>query len=201
MSADTELRNAVAERDGWSCRFCRRRLVPPTAGRNHTAAEAGTIATLDHWVPRCRGGSWELANLVIACRTCNEEKGALTGPEYLVVRAFRRLSDPANRAIPTALDERLVAAVACRTVRVLLGKSAATVVGRRRATEPERTPPVRNRRNPAESSTGYTVRTAGMPARPAPGPSGTGRQDRHRRTGRFGNPRHGPGCRPGPGGT
>jgi HNH endonuclease len=127
MSADTELRNAVAERDGWLCRFCRRRLVPPPAGPNHTAAEATTIATLDHWVPRCRGGSGDLANVVIACRTCNEEKGALTGPEYLVVRAFRRLSDPASRAIPAALDERLVAAVACRTVHVLLGKSAATV--------------------------------------------------------------------------
>lgn len=86
-----ELRRVVGERDGWRCRFCGRRdLVVPPAGREHTAEEASSLATLDHWLPRSRGGTWEMFNLVLACRPCNGEKGQLTGEEYLTVLAFRR---------------------------------------------------------------------------------------------------------------
>lgn len=90
MSAPAELRAAVAERDGWTCRFCGRGLVLPPTGRNLTAAEIPTVATIDHWVSRSRGGTWDLANLVLACRPCNDEKGPLNGPEYLAVLAYRR---------------------------------------------------------------------------------------------------------------
>lgn len=86
-----ELRRVVGERDGWRCRFCGRRdLVVPPAGREHTAEEASSLATLDHWLPRSRGGTWEMSNLVLACRPCNGEKGQLTGEEYLSVLAYRR---------------------------------------------------------------------------------------------------------------
>jgi 5-methylcytosine-specific restriction endonuclease McrA len=84
------LRADVAERDGWQCWYCGRLVVPPPRGRGLTTAEAPTAATLDHWVPRGRGGSWDLANLVLACRPCNEDKHTLTGPEYLTVLAFRQ---------------------------------------------------------------------------------------------------------------
>jgi len=85
-----ELREVVARRDGgWRCRFCRRSLTCPPAGRSHTRAEAPSLATLDHWVPRARGGTWSLGNLVLACKACNEDKGRLTGHEYLTVLAFR----------------------------------------------------------------------------------------------------------------
>lgn len=90
MSAPVELRDAVAARDGWVCRYCGRPVTAPPKGRDHTAAEAPTVASLDHWVPRARGGAWELANLVLACKPCNEDKGQLTGPEYLAVLAYRR---------------------------------------------------------------------------------------------------------------
>lgn len=92
-----ELRDLVGERDGWECRFCARPVIPPPTGRNHTAAEAQTLATLDHWVPRARGGTWDLANLVMACRPCNNDKGTLTGPEYLAVLAYRHAGHSTRR--------------------------------------------------------------------------------------------------------
>jgi HNH endonuclease len=84
------LRDLVAERDGWVCRYCGRDVVAPPRGRNHTAAEAVSLATLDHWLPRARGGTWDLSNLVMSCRPCNDDKHTLTGDEYLVVLAYRR---------------------------------------------------------------------------------------------------------------
>jgi 5-methylcytosine-specific restriction endonuclease McrA len=83
------LRDQVAEPDGWTCHYCGRAVVPPPPGRNHTTAEAPSLATLDHWVPRARGGSWDLDNLVMACRPCNNDKHSLTGDEYLLVLAYR----------------------------------------------------------------------------------------------------------------
>ena len=44
--------------------------------------------TIDHKVPRSRGGSDHISNLVWACRECNEEKGSMTVEEYM---EFRRV--------------------------------------------------------------------------------------------------------------
>jgi hypothetical protein len=102
------LRDEVAERDGWRCRYCRRPVSPPPAGRSFTAAEAPHVATLDHWVPRCRGGRDELSNLVLACAPCNETKGSLTGPEYLAALVLRRVLDTrAGRVVSLVLGHCL----------------------------------------------------------------------------------------------
>lgn len=50
-------RRAVFERDDWTCAYCRARAE-----------------TLDHVVPRSRGGLHEWANVVAACRRCNHRK-------------------------------------------------------------------------------------------------------------------------------
>lgn len=55
-------------RDGPGCFYCRRE-VPQHA------------YTLDHWVPRSRGGTRELPNLRLACAPCNQAKGAMTPVE------------------------------------------------------------------------------------------------------------------------
>ena len=39
-------------------------------------------ATLDHVIPRSRGGEHHWENVVCACRTCNEEKGDMTADEF-----------------------------------------------------------------------------------------------------------------------
>jgi 5-methylcytosine-specific restriction endonuclease McrA len=46
--------------------------------------------TLDHVIPRSRGGSDHLSNLVGSCAECNQDKGSLTGEEYEAVLAVRR---------------------------------------------------------------------------------------------------------------
>jgi 5-methylcytosine-specific restriction endonuclease McrA len=45
------------------------------------------LRTRDHWVPRSKQGAEGL--IVIACNRCNNEKGSLTGPEYLAVLRYR----------------------------------------------------------------------------------------------------------------
>lgn len=44
------------------CHYCGTRLTPMTA-------------TVDHVIPRSKGGTNELSNLVLACRKCNQAKG------------------------------------------------------------------------------------------------------------------------------
>ena len=44
-------------------------------------------ATIDHLVPRSRGGASEPYNMVWACKRCNNEKGALTPEEYATWKA------------------------------------------------------------------------------------------------------------------
>lgn len=46
-------------------------------------------ATLDHIIPKCRGGKHRRDNLVAACYGCNNEKGALTGEEFMMLKAAR----------------------------------------------------------------------------------------------------------------
>ena len=59
----------------------------------HTCQYCGTTShdlTIDHIVPRHRGGRHEWENLVAACRTCNHRKGAKT----LTEARMRLLRDP-----------------------------------------------------------------------------------------------------------
>ena len=61
-------RKSIMERDGFTCQYCRERL--PAAK-----------LTLDHVIPKSRGGrtSWE--NLVACCFACNNRKGNRTPSE------------------------------------------------------------------------------------------------------------------------
>lgn len=52
-------RRAVFARDGWECQYC---------GRN------GSL-TMDHVVPRSKGGETSWENVVACCATCNRRKG------------------------------------------------------------------------------------------------------------------------------
>src|SRR6202011_4768365 len=55
----TITRRAVFARDGWSCQYC----------------GSSSNLTVDHVIPRSRGGisSWE--NIVASCAPCNRRKG------------------------------------------------------------------------------------------------------------------------------
>ena len=62
-----EVRNYLLEKFGRSCVYC---------ARTETAFE------IDHVVPRSRGGSDRVSNLVLACHECNQAKGNQTGAEF-----------------------------------------------------------------------------------------------------------------------
>ena len=67
-------RRALFARDGWSCVYC---------------GTAGGRLTLDHVVPRSRGGDSNWENVVTACAPCNLRKGDRLPEE--VSMAMRRL--------------------------------------------------------------------------------------------------------------
>lgn len=78
-------RKEVFARDQHRCQYC---------------GSAGAELTLDHVVPRHRGGAHEWENLVAACRACNHRKGGRT-PTEARMHLLREPSRPA--ATPAAL--------------------------------------------------------------------------------------------------
>lgn len=63
----------LAERDGWDCFYCRTTLE---------GKPDRPIPTIDHLVPRSRGGTNHAENLVLCCQSCNSSKGARTPEEW-----------------------------------------------------------------------------------------------------------------------
>lgn len=55
-------RNAVIRRDRNTCQYCAKRL---------TASQI----TIDHIVPRAKGGLTSFSNCVVCCKSCNSKKG------------------------------------------------------------------------------------------------------------------------------
>ena len=69
-------RRTVMARDQYTCQYC---------GTTPLRAEL----TLDHVVPRSRGGKSEWENVVVACRGCNQKKGNRTPREAQMALAAR----------------------------------------------------------------------------------------------------------------
>jgi hypothetical protein len=65
---DPSKRRVLFERDAWRCSYCGEKLDENTA-------------TLDHWVPQCRGGTDEPENLRTSCLICNSIKSGRTYEE------------------------------------------------------------------------------------------------------------------------
>ncbi|MFN8021338.1 MAG: HNH endonuclease [Acidimicrobiales bacterium] len=59
----------LAERDGWTCWLCGGDIDP------HLPSTSPAGATIDHLVPRSRGGSNDAPNLRLAHRRCNVRRG------------------------------------------------------------------------------------------------------------------------------
>src|SRR5688572_7782599 len=62
MTIQLSMRFQILERDSFTCRFCGKRAPE-------------TELEVDHVVPRAKGGSDDVSNLVTACRDCNRGKG------------------------------------------------------------------------------------------------------------------------------
>jgi hypothetical protein len=113
QSTRVELTVCVGQRDGWSCHYCGVCLVPigqeaeacawepDRSSYEHCGCgkhEYGELCedpggwvphrgyrwpTLDHRTPRCRNGSDDLWNLVLACLSCNSKKGTMSYFEFV----------------------------------------------------------------------------------------------------------------------
>ncbi|MGH9039566.1 MAG: HNH endonuclease [Acidimicrobiia bacterium] len=66
---------ALAERDGDRCWYCGCRFDDHEGGGPRTL-------TLDHVEPLAGGGTSDLANLRLCCRTCNRNKGQMGADAY-----------------------------------------------------------------------------------------------------------------------
>ncbi len=86
-------RRAVFARDGWECQYC----------------GARSNLTVDHVIPRCKGGGSDWENIVASCAPCNRRKGdKLPAQANMVPRKTPRTPHPAifihvaSPTIPTA---------------------------------------------------------------------------------------------------
>lgn len=71
------VRLEIYARDGYKCYRCGSAVK---AGRKKKRG-GFPLATLDHFVPKCRGGSDDPSNLKTCCKKCNERKGAKIIPD------------------------------------------------------------------------------------------------------------------------
>ena len=78
-------RAAVMLRDAYRCQYC-----GDTSGRSYM--------TVDHVIPRSRGGKHEWENLVTACTRCNQRKGSLT-PEEAGMTLLHKPAEPSYVAL------------------------------------------------------------------------------------------------------
>lgn len=76
--------HVLAERDGWTCAYCGLAVMcvhsAPEPAQDPFGEPGETFipampAQIEHVIPRARGGSEGLDNLVLACAACNREKG------------------------------------------------------------------------------------------------------------------------------
>lgn len=67
MSLDRKLKHTVFEAAGWKCAHCGR----------------GGRLTLDHIIPRARGGKDERSNLQALCSDCNRKKADKPPDQYV----------------------------------------------------------------------------------------------------------------------
>ena len=95
-------RRAVFARDRWTCQYC--------------GLERGNL-TVDHVIPRSRGGPSTWENIVTCCAPCNRRKGdRLPDQANMVPRRAPRAPNPAifihvaAPSIPAAWEQYLVAA-------------------------------------------------------------------------------------------
>lgn len=88
---DEELSEIYDKNDGY-CRYCDKKLAFTNYGR---LGERGAWE-VDHSVPRSRGGTDYLRNLVPACVDCNREKGTRTGKAYRASWKFDEQDDGSN---------------------------------------------------------------------------------------------------------
>ena len=86
-------RRAVFARDGWACQYCGNR----------------SNLTVDHVIPRSRGGESTWENIVASCAPCNRRKGNLL-PAQARMHPQRTPKTPGAHVFITVSTQRIPAA-------------------------------------------------------------------------------------------
>lgn len=73
-------KKVLFNRDDWSCQYCSKKL-----GR-------GSV-TIDHIVPKCKGGKTTWKNCVVCCKMCNKNKGPQS-PQEAGMQLIKTPSEP-----------------------------------------------------------------------------------------------------------
>jgi len=70
-------RKLVWERDGFTCHYCQLDMKEAyLSWQRGEIKRKDALLTVDHVIPKSKGGGWELENLVTACSVCNRLKGS-----------------------------------------------------------------------------------------------------------------------------
>lgn len=69
MKPKKSIKSYIYERDGRRCRFCTKHL------QFHQAS-------LDHYLPRSKGGTNDIFNLILSCKKCNKLKKSSIPPDF-----------------------------------------------------------------------------------------------------------------------
>jgi len=73
---EAHLNKAMAEVGDLVCYYCKATGLVPEVPDDATKAQMRKLATLDHVIPKSRGGpELDPKNIVIACYPCNQKKG------------------------------------------------------------------------------------------------------------------------------
>ena len=82
-------RRRIYERDGWRCVWCHAKVEQPTLPEDGILVSGGIIrqASIDHVVPRSRGGSNSPSNLITCCAQCNAKRGHRSVPAFAAMIA------------------------------------------------------------------------------------------------------------------
>ena len=72
----------VLDRDNWICHYCETDLV----AYDEVFPDS---ATIDHVIPKSKGGSNEASNLVACCSSCNGLKGSMSYDEFIAEAPWR----------------------------------------------------------------------------------------------------------------
>lgn len=75
------IRNRLAEAQNWRCCWCGCHTVPENGKANS--------ATIEHVIPRSKGGSNDPSNYAMSCNTCNQARRNLDADEFIAYGAAR----------------------------------------------------------------------------------------------------------------
>lgn len=64
------------------CYYCERKLNPPIGPSNKSNLDPHLARTMDHVIPRCKGGSNKRQNLKVSCSQCNTMKDDMLPEEF-----------------------------------------------------------------------------------------------------------------------